>query len=446
MLDLSRLKSEVIKYFLLNLEKVESDTGYSNISLNCPNLDLLNLLNYVDGTPLSYFKSRNNNFEILGIGHVAKFFENEKTEVEKLLLSNPSLKFLTCMRFNDKRVPAAEWKAFASYAFVLPMVSWVKENNSCFIEINFPNSLKKNLDNKAEFIMALEGFLNLSSGFSPLKAAFTFENHFDMPSRDIWNTTIDKCLDHLSESSLDKVVLARKRILNLSNFNPVSYFQKLSSQSENSFLFFIKLNDGQAFFSLSPELLFHKVGTNITLDSLAGTRKRGTTAQEDQLLERELKSSKKDLTEHRIVSREIHDLLVGICESISTPIMEGILKQKHVQHLQTIFSGILNKELGIFEIIEKIHPTPAVNGFPRKSANELINQLEDFDRGLYAAPIGIISQERSELAVGIRSALLHDNQLHVFGGAGIITGSTAEKEWDETFNKMKNFLELNELT
>ena len=71
----------------------------------------------------------------------------------------------------------------------------------------------------------------------------------------------------------------------------------------------------------------------------------------------------------------------------------------------------------------------------------MIKRLEDFDRGLYAAPIGVISKERSELAVGIRSALLYENQLHVFGGAGIILGSTAEKEWDETLNKMKNFLD-----
>jgi menaquinone-specific isochorismate synthase len=441
MIDLSRLKSEVIKHLLLNLEKVESDTGYSNISLNCPNLDLINLLSYVDGTPIGYFKSRNGNSEILGIGYVAKFFENEKKEVEKLIFSNSSLRFFTCMRFNDDQKPAPEWKSFASFAFVLPMVSWIKENNNCFIEINFSNSIRKNLEERAEFIMALEGFLNLSSGFNPLKETFVFEDHLDTPSRDSWNTTIEKCLNHLAESSLDKVVLARKRILNLSTFNAVTYFQKLSSQSENCFLFFFKLNDGQAFFSITPELLFHKVARNIKLDSLAGTRNRGQSPQEDQLLERELKSSKKDLTEHRIVSREIHDLLVGICESISTPLMEGILKQRHVQHLHTIFNGILNEDLGIFEVIEKIHPTPAVNGFPRGPAKELIKQLEGFDRGLYAAPIGIISQESCELAVGIRSALLYDNQLHVFGGAGIITGSTAQKEWDETFNKMKNFLE-----
>lgn len=446
MLDLSRLKSEVIKHLLLNLEKVESDSGYSNISLNCPNLDLINLLSYVEGTPLGYFKSRTGNSEILGIGHVAKFFENEKKEVEKLLFSNSSLKFFTCMRFNHEQEPAAEWKAFSGFAFVLPMVSWIKENNNCFLEINFPNAIAKNLEERSNFILALEGFLNLSSGFSPLAETFVFDHHLDTPSRDSWNTTIDKCLDHLEQSSLDKVVLARKRILNLSSFNAVSYFQKLSSQSENCFLFFFKLNDGKAFFSITPELLFHKVAKNITLDSLAGTRKRGQSSQEDQLLERELKSSKKDLTEHRIVSREIHDLLVEICETIGTPLMEGILKQRHVQHLHTIFSGILNEDLGIFEIIEKIHPTPAVNGYPRRPAKELIKQLEDFDRGLYAAPIGIISQESCELAVGIRSALLHDNQLHIYGGAGIITGSTAEKEWDETSNKMKNFLELNEAT
>lgn len=441
MLDLTRLKSEIISKLLINLQENGPDTGYSTISFNTPKMDLLGLLSFINSTPLAYFKTRDESSEILGCGYIAKFSENEKNEVEKILSQNPSIKFFTCMRFNQEIEVAPEWMALSNFAFLLPMVSWIRDDNNCFIEINFPNSIRKDPNERAEFIMILENLLSLSSNFSPIKESLSFGEHLDIPSRDLWNATIEECLNSLEESPLDKVVLARKRILNLSSFNPISYFQRLSSQTENSFSFFIKINEQHAFFSFTPELLVQKIARNITLDSIAGTRKRGQNLQEDLQLERELKSSKKDLTEHRIVSREIHDLLVDICEYISTPLLEGVLKQKHIQHLHTIFHGKLNGEISIFEIIDKAHPTPAVGGYPRKLAKDLIQRLENFDRGLYAAPIGIISKEKSELAVGIRSALLFDGQLHVFGGAGIILGSTAEKEWDETNNKMKNFLE-----
>jgi menaquinone-specific isochorismate synthase len=404
-------------------------------------MNLLGLLDFVEGVPMAYFKSKEGSLEIIGIGSTAKFSENEKNEVEKIISSNPNLKFFTSLRFNSEEETSDEWKALTEFAFFLPMVCWVKHEKNFCLEVNFPNSLRSMPHERAEFIMALENHIDLTRSLSSLREPISFKEHTDVPSKDIWNSSINECLEILESTPVDKVVLARKRILNLSSFNPVNYFQKLSEKSENSFLFFIKLNDGQAFFSLSPERLFKKSNDLLTIDSIAGTRTRGLTHQDDQILERELKSSKKDLSEHRIVSREIHNLLVEICDDISTPLLEGILKQKYVQHIQTIFSGKLNREIGIFEIIEKIHPTPAVGGFPRGAAKDIIKRLENFDRGLYAGPIGIISKDLTELAVGIRSALLHDNKLHIFGGAGIILGSTAEKEWDETLNKMRNFLE-----
>jgi menaquinone-specific isochorismate synthase len=441
MLDLTNLKSEVVKGVLSGIEKEGPSFGFSNITFPCPEMNLLGLLDFVEGVPIAYFKSREGLLEIIGIGSTAKFGENEKNEVEKIINSNSDLKFFTSLRFNPDGEASSEWKALTDYAFFLPMVCWVKQEKNFYLEVNFPNSLRNMPHERAEFIMALENHIDLTRSLSSLREPISFKEHTDVPSKDMWNSSINECLEILESTPVDKVVLARKRILNLSTFNPVNYFQKLSEKSENSFLFFIKLNDGQAFFSLSPERLFKKSNDLLTIDSIAGTRTRGFTPQEDQILERELKSSKKDLSEHRIVSREIHNLLVDICDDISTPLLEGILKQKYVQHIQTIFNGKLNREIGIFEIIEKIHPTPAVGGFPRGAAKDIIKRLENFDRGLYAGPIGIISKDMTELAVGIRSALLHDNKLHIFGGAGIILGSTAEKEWDETLNKMRNFLE-----
>ncbi len=435
------MKLEVIQQVIQKTKGLDNSNGFSTLSFETVNIDLIKLMDFINNTPLCYFKSKDNDIEFLGIGTCANFPESKKDKVEEILDLNPNLRFFTSLNFNSSRESSPEWKSFNDYSFILPTLCWIKENGKCFLEVNFPNSIRENPNHLAEYTLSLEEYLTLFNVPVSLTGNISVSDILDIPQKEIWNESINACLETLECSSLNKIVLARKKVLNLSSFNPVNYFQKLTDKTENSYLFFLKINEDNAFFSLSPERLFKKNRNLIIIDSIAGTRTRGATLSEDLLLERELKSSKKELAEHRLVSREIHNLLVEICEDISTPVLEGILKQKYVQHLQTIFTGKLNAAYSIFEIINKIHPTPAVGGLPKGAAQDLINKLENFDRGLYAGPIGLISKDSAELAVGIRSALLNGEKLHVFGGAGIILGSTAEKEWDETFNKMRNFLE-----
>lgn len=142
MLDLTNLKSEVVKGVLAGIEKEGPSFGFSNISFPCPEMNLLGLLDFVEGVPIAYFKSREGLLEIIGIGSTAKFGENEKNEVEKILNSNSDLKFFTSLRFNPDGEASSEWKALTDYAFFLPMVCWVKQEKNFYLEVNFPNSLR----------------------------------------------------------------------------------------------------------------------------------------------------------------------------------------------------------------------------------------------------------------------------------------------------------------
>jgi menaquinone-specific isochorismate synthase len=152
--------------------------------------------------------------------------------------------------------------------------------------------------------------------------------------------------------------------------------------------------------------------------------------------------SDKDLREHRWVKKMIIDRLTPYCERIEETLDEKLLKLSHVQHLVSEFRADLHSGVRNEQILEALHPTPAVGGYPKKPAVERISQLEPFDRGWYAAPVGWVSQDEAEFAVAIRSALVQKEQLHIFAGSGIVNGSDPKKEWDENRNKAQNFLQL----
>ena len=98
--------------------------------------------------------------------------------------------------------------------------------------------------------------------------------------------------------------------------------------------------------------------------------------------------------------------------------------------------------MGDGEIIHKLHPTPAVGGYPKKQALEAIEEIEPFERGWYAAPVGWVGYDRAEFAVAIRSSLIVKNKVALFAGAGIVSGSQPEAEWEELENKIRNFRQI----
>ena len=111
-----------------------------------------------------------------------------------------------------------------------------------------------------------------------------------------------------------------------------------------------------------------------------------------------------------------------------------------MQHLVARLEGVLRQGVDDGAILAAIHPTAAVAGFPRQLSVERIEQLEPFDRGWYAGPVGWIGRDRAEFAVSIRSGLIINNVIDLYSGAGIVEGSTPDSEWKEIENKIANFL------
>ena len=120
----------------------------------------------------------------------------------------------------------------------------------------------------------------------------------------------------------------------------------------------------------------------------------------------------------------------------------GILTLPNGHHLITKFQGQLKDGINDEDILQFLHPTPALGGTPRKQAMDIIRKLEGFSRGWYGAPIGYVGLDWAEFVVGIRSGLVRGKNLSVFAGAGIVQGSEAQAEWDEVENKISNFIKI----
>lgn len=153
-----------------------------------------------------------------------------------------------------------------------------------------------------------------------------------------------------------------------------------------------------------------------------------------------LLKSPKERREHQVVIEYIIDSLsdLGLTPYIA-PLK--VLKLSNIQHLWTPIYTELTSDINPLEVVSKLHPTPAVSGFPTEITCQEIKRYETFERGFYAAPLGWINYEgNSEFIVGIRSALISGNYARLYAGAGIVEGSEPEKELAEIQLKFQGLL------
>jgi menaquinone-specific isochorismate synthase len=210
----------------------------------------------------------------------------------------------------------------------------------------------------------------------------------------------------------------------------------------NCYLFAIQWQEGAVFLGASPECLYRRHGSLIETEALAGTRPRGKTSEQDQALRQDLLSCDKDNREHQLVVQMIQERLKPFCRDIILKPQPEILTLPGGHHLITRCHGRLWPEATDEKILNILHPTPAVGGSPRAAALDEILTQEPFSRGWYAAPVGYLGCKQSEFCVAIRSGLLTHDRFYLYAGAGIVTDSQPESEWEEIEHKLNTFLQI----
>ena len=332
------------------------------------------------------------------------------------------------------------WYSLGSAWFVLPRFELVKDKEGsrmcCYLLKNEIGTPTQNL--VASRLKALQ--FDVSDVDIRLPR---IDERIDTPEQAEWDQQVAQTLDLFRSTDLKKLVLARRTSLCLkARVNPWHVLYRLRESADNCYLFGIQLADAGVWIGASPERLYRREGNTIETEALAGTRPRARDGHEDGQLANELTASDKDRFEHDLVVTGIRENLTKLCEQFKEGESTETIKLASVQHLHTSFRCMLKHGIGDAAILPALHPTPAVAGYPREDAIHHLRQLEAFDRGWYAGPIGWVGATSAEFAVGIRTALIHDNYIDLFAGAGIVTGSSAGTEWDEIENKMSPYLRL----
>lgn len=249
-----------------------------------------------------------------------------------------------------------------------------------------------------------------------------------------WIDAVDRAVRRIRAGDLEKVVLARDRVVHGDGpFDVPQLLTRLRDRFPSCMVFHV-----EGLLGASPELLVRRDSTAITSLVLAGTAGRGADAAEDDRIGARLLASAKDLAEHRPAVRSVRDTLRPVTDALDVEAAPRLLRLANVQHLATRITGRLTRPVSALELAVRLHPTAAVGGTPTATALELIAGLETMDRGRYAGPVGWVDAGGDgEFAIALRCAQLDGTRARLFAGAGIVADSLPEAELEETRLKLR---------
>ena len=247
-----------------------------------------------------------------------------------------------------------------------------------------------------------------------------------------------KAMRDAPEGGLSKVVLAREVLVTADvPFDRSVVLERLRRAYPGCFLFHV---DG--FIGASPELLVGRTGDVVRAQPMAGTAPRGGDPATDARLAAGLLASPTYRHEHQITIDMVFDTLIPWCSYLDYEPEPSVIGVANVQHLATMVEGRLSQPApSILELVAGLHPTPAVNGWPRDAARAWIEEHEGFDRGRYAGTVGWVdARGNGTFAVSIRCADIEGTTARLVAGNGIVADSDPDTELAETQIKLQALL------
>jgi anthranilate synthase component I len=218
---------------------------------------------------------------------------------------------------------------------------------------------------------------------------------------------------------------------------PFEVYRALRTINPSPYMFYLDLGEAQLV-GTSPEMLVRVEDGKIDYHPIAGTRPRGTTAEEDAALERELGEDEKERAEH-VMLLDLGRNDVGRVShpgSVEVPQVMDVERYSHVMHLVSHVSGRLRKDMTPYDALRACFPAGTVSGAPKIRAMEIIAELERDRRGPYAGCVGYFDLSGNlDTAITIRTILMKDGVAHVQSGGGIVYDSDPATEYSETQSK-----------
>lgn len=256
-----------------------------------------------------------------------------------------------------------------------------------------------------------------------------------------YESAVVRAVERIRAGELEKVVLAREVQVHA----PVAHdagavFGALRDGFPGCYVYAAGRGDA-TFLGATPELLVRRDGERASTVALAGSTRRSADPAVDDHLGEALLRSDKDRGEQAIVTRRIARSLRPHSVWVTAAPEPVVVRVANIQHLATPIRAQLSKPLGATALANVLHPTPAVGGEPFATAERLIPQLEGFDRGWYAGPVGWTDANGDgEFCVALRCALLRGAIAHCYAGVGVVRDSDPAAELAETEIKLQALL------
>lgn len=256
-----------------------------------------------------------------------------------------------------------------------------------------------------------------------------------------------KIKNHILNGDVFQLVYSEKFSAAFSG-DPLHVYRALRMINPSPYMYILDLPGGYKVIGTSPEDLVKVTGSKVSILPIAGTRRRGKNNSEDTRLAENLLADAKENAEHTMLVDLARNDLGRVCNYGSIKLTEDriIKKYSHVMHIVSRVDGQLNEGISPVDVLKAAFPAGTVTGAPKIRAMEIIDQLENQPRGLYAGAVGYFDfSGNMDLCIAIRSFFIKSNIIEWQAGAGIVLDSDPELEKKEIRNKAKVLVEALQL-
>lgn len=328
---------------------------------------------------------------------------------------------------------AAPWEDFGDGAFVLPRLQYERAEEAASLSVAIEG---RRLDDRTRIALVAEAEAALLElALVELVEAEPTPGRLLEPSRARWTEMVQAIRAEIAAGRVEKIVAAQRAEVELAAPLALPAVLRRLARGLRASTRFAFRRDLGVFLGATPERLISLRGRRFETEALAGSIDPGAE-HAAQLL-----ASGKDQREHRLVVDAIVRRLEPLCAHLEVASEPRVRELREVFHLHTPISGTLAAPRHVLDLVEALHPTPAVGGVPTAESMRWIADHEDDARGWYAAPIGWFdARGDGDFAVALRSAVLRGREAHLYAGAGIVRDSDPDLEWVETGLKRQALL------
>jgi menaquinone-specific isochorismate synthase len=327
------------------------------------------------------------------------------------------------------------WQSFGEARFVLPELCYLVDGGSARLLVTLAAARSDRSAARDELVELATGALRALERGMDVPGEVRRRSLEERPDAE-WGKLVEQIRAEIARGALEKAVLARRVQVTLDGEpDPADVLYRLRRQAPECTRFLFR-QSGKTFLGATPEWLARKRGGTLETEAVAGS----IGALEPNARAR-LLGSDKDRAEHALVVREILRALEPVAASVEHAAEPEICALRHVLHLRTRVTAVLREAPHLLELVERLHPTPAVGGIPTARALEWLSAHEPDERGWYAGPVGWFDAAGDgEMAVALRSGVLEHKTAHLYVGSGIVQGSAPAAELTETRWKLRTLL------